>query len=80
MALYPEVQQKAQTELDAVVGLSRLPVFGDRDALPYVNAVVKECFWWNATLPLGVAHATLMDDIIEGYYIPRHTTVFVNAW
>ena len=54
MALYPEVQQKAQTELDAVVGLSRLPVFGDRDALPYVNAVVKECFRWNATLPLGI--------------------------
>ena len=80
MALYPEVQQKAQTELDAVVGLSRLPVFGDRDALPYVNAVVKECFRWNATLPLGVAHATLMDDIYGGYYIPRHTTVFVNAW
>ena len=80
MSLYPGVQARAREELDRVVGSICLPELKDRDALPYVNAVVKECFRWNATLPLGVAHATLMDDIIEGYYIPRHTTVFVNAW
>ncbi|TBU62200.1 cytochrome P450 [Dichomitus squalens] len=80
MTLHPEVQKKAQAELDAAVGPSRLPIFGDRSALPYVNAIVKECFRWNATLPLGVAHATLADDTYEGYHIPKQTTVFVNAW
>ena len=42
MALYPEVQKKAQAEIDAVVGQNRLPDFHDRPSLPYTNAIVKE--------------------------------------
>ena len=41
MALYPDVQKKAQAEIDAVVGPNRLPDFHDRSSLPYINAVVK---------------------------------------
>lgn len=39
MTLYPEVQKKAQEELDRVVGHERLPEFQDRDNLPYLNAL-----------------------------------------
>jgi Cytochrome P450 len=53
MALYPEVQKKAQAEIDAVVGPNRLPDFHDRPTLPYINAVVKESSRWNLVLPLG---------------------------
>lgn len=53
MALYPDVQRKAQAELDAVVGGSRLPDFSDRDSLPYINALVKESMRWNQVTPLG---------------------------
>ena len=53
MALYPEVQKKAQAEIDAVVGPNRLPDFHDRPSLPYVNAVVKESSRWNLVAPLG---------------------------
>jgi hypothetical protein len=42
MLLYPEVQMKAQKELDAVVGQDRLPEFSDRPSLPYINAILKE--------------------------------------
>jgi hypothetical protein len=42
MTLFPDKQQKAQQELDSVVGLDRLPEFSDRSALPYVDAVVQE--------------------------------------
>ena len=42
MLLYPEVQMKAQKELDAVVGQDRLPEFSDRSLLPYTNAILKE--------------------------------------
>jgi len=42
MLLYPEVQMKAQKELDAVVGQDRLPEFSDRTSLPYTNAILKE--------------------------------------
>jgi cytochrome P450 len=53
MALYPEVQRKAQTEIDQVVGNSRLPDFSDEDALPYVQAVLKEVLRWHPVAPLG---------------------------
>ena len=54
MGLYPEVQKKAQAEIDAVVGPNRLPDFQDRPSLPYINAVVKESSRWNLVGPLGM--------------------------
>ena len=53
MALYPEVQKKAQAEIDSVVGPNRLPNFEDRPSLPYINAVVKESMRWHVPAPLG---------------------------
>ena len=49
MALHPEIQKKAQEEIDRVVGPTRLPGFGDRDALPYISALVKELLRYTAT-------------------------------
>ena len=53
MVLFPEVQAKAQAELDAVVGTERLPCFNDRDSLPYINAICKEVLRWHSITPLG---------------------------
>jgi hypothetical protein len=53
MALYPEVQKKAQAEIDAVVGPNRFPDFHDRPSLPYIDAVLKELSRWNLVVPLG---------------------------
>ena len=53
MALYPEVQKKAQEEIDSVIGPNRLPNFEDRPSLPYINAVVKESMRWHVPAPLG---------------------------
>ena len=52
MVLYPDVQRKAQEELDRVVGRDRLPDLSDRDALPYVNAVLKEIFRWQPIIAM----------------------------
>ncbi len=52
MQLYPEVQRKAQAEIDAVVGPDRIPTFSNRPDLPYIDAVVKEVLRWNAVVPL----------------------------
>ena len=76
MALYPEVQKKAQAEIDAVVGPNRLPDFRDRPSLPYINAVLKESTRWNLVAPLGSYFVIIMATIIlmgsEGF--PRMTT------
>ena len=53
MVLYPEVQVKAQRELDRVIGRGRLPNFSDYGTLPYVDAIVKESLRWNPVVPLG---------------------------
>ncbi|OCH88065.1 CyP450 monooxygenase [Obba rivulosa] len=80
MVLYPEVQKKAQAELEAVVGPSRLPEFSDRDALPYVNAIVMECMRWMPVIPLGVPHASISNDVYDGYHIPKGSVVIGNSW
>jgi hypothetical protein len=56
MVLYPEVQRKAQAEIDAVVGKDRLPDFSDRPLLPYVSAVCEEALRWHPVVPLGTRH------------------------
>lgn len=57
MIQHPEILQKAQKELDSVVGNSRLPTFSDRANLPYVNAVVNETLRLSSPVPLGQSHA-----------------------
>ena len=42
MTLHPEVQMRAQNEIDQVVGDGRLPDLSDRAKLPYCNALLKE--------------------------------------
>jgi len=53
MVLYPEVQKRAQAEIDSVIGRDRLPTFDDRASLPYVESVLRETFRWHPILPLG---------------------------
>jgi cytochrome P450 len=73
MALFPDVQKKAQAEIDAVIGHSRLPTFADRSGLPYIDAVVKEVLRWHPVAPLGVPHMTTKDDVYNDYSIPKNT-------
>jgi cytochrome P450 len=42
MTLFPDKQQKAQQEIDAIIGLTRLPEFSDRSSLPYIEAMLQE--------------------------------------
>lgn len=53
MALHPETLQKAQAELDRVVGTERMPRIDDRAGLPYVDAVIRETLRWHPAVPLG---------------------------
>ncbi|KAJ2919402.1 hypothetical protein MD484_g974, partial [Candolleomyces efflorescens] len=80
LANYPEVQAKAQAEIDAVVGGDRLPSILDREHLPYVHALIKEVGRWHSVVPLGVAHANAKDDEYDGYFIPKGTLIIQNVW
>lgn len=80
MIIYPEIQKKAQAQLDEVVGENRLPNFADRPSLPYIDALVRESVRWQPVLPLGVPHRLLADDEYNGYFIPKGTLVIANQW
>ncbi|KAJ7769578.1 cytochrome P450 [Mycena maculata] len=80
MLSFPEAQTRAQAELDAVVGRSRLPTFADYDHLPYLRALIKEVLRWTPVDPLGVPHRLIDDDYYEGHWIPKGTIVIGNVW
>ncbi|KAI0301726.1 cytochrome P450 [Multifurca ochricompacta] len=77
--LHPEIQKKAQEEIDAVTGRERFPSFEDRPRLPFVDAICKEVLRWMPVTPL-VPHAVTQDDVYEGLFIPKGAIVFGNTW
>ena len=58
MELYPDVQKKAQQEIDRVTGGNRLPTLDDYDALPYMRDLVKEVIRWAPVAPIGASSRT----------------------
>lgn len=80
MTIYPEMQRKAQDEIDRVLGAGRHPKVADRASLPYIDAVVKEVLRWHPVAPMGIPHMSIGDDICEGYFIPKGSLVMPNIW
>ena len=75
MAKATASQQKAQQELDRVVGRDRLPTMADIPSLPYVRAILLEVMRWHPVTPLGVPHRVMIDDVYKGYQIPGGSVV-----
>jgi cytochrome P450 len=66
MLLFPDVQKKAQDEIDRVVGSKRLPVMEDLSDLQYIRACMKETLRWMPTTILGA--------------VPKGAGVMNNVW
>ncbi|KIL57118.1 hypothetical protein M378DRAFT_16464 [Amanita muscaria Koide BX008] len=80
MTLHPDVQKRAQEEIDRVVGKDRLPTIGDQDNLVYVGALIKEVLRFAPVAPLGLPHRAMDEDTYMGHRIPRGATVIANIW
>ena len=80
MAIHPEVQKRAQRELDQLLGGERLPTLSDQDDLPYISAMIKEIYRWHVPLPVSVPKLLGEDDIYNGYLLPKGATVLENIW
>ncbi|KAH9047995.1 cytochrome P450 [Lactarius deliciosus] len=78
MLAFPEVQVRAHTELDQVIGRGRPPTFADLPSLPYILAMTKEVLRWSPPLPFGIPHASSTNDWYEGMFIPKGTIVLPN--
>jgi len=80
MTTYPEVQKKAQAQIDTVVGEDRSPQWQDYCQLPYVAQCVKEIIRWRPVTLLAFPHALAQDDWVDGKLLPKGTVVIINAW
>ncbi|KAK7049423.1 hypothetical protein VNI00_006024 [Paramarasmius palmivorus] len=80
MARHPHVQRKAQEQIDDLLDGARLPTWGDRSDLQYVEAIMRETFRWRPVTTLGFFHSTLSDDMVNGYFIPKGTAISGNIW
>lgn len=83
MILHPEIQKKAQKEIDTAFGDSLPSLDGGMEGamgLPYLQACVKETLRWLPAAPLGLPHCVTQDDEYLGYKIPKGATVLLNIW
>ena len=76
----PEVQQMLHRELDQVIGPDRLPELADKKNLPYLEATITETLRLSSLISLSVPHKTTVDTTLQGYSIPKGTTVLMNLW
>ena len=75
MIIHPEIQRRAQAELDAVVGPHRLPNLQDRADLPYLGAIQKEIYRWAAIVPLGESYKASHFKYVFYSLVYRYSTL-----
>ncbi|KAL9107790.1 MAG: hypothetical protein Q9187_008378 [Circinaria calcarea] len=81
MVLFPDVQRKAQEEIDRIVGPDRLPNVDDSQNLQYIRGCIKESLRWMPTAILGIIpHALMKDDEYMGYRLPKGAGVLLNVY
>ncbi|XP_018325402.1 probable cytochrome P450 303a1 [Agrilus planipennis] len=78
LVLNPQVQTKCQEEIDRVIGRDRLPTLNDRSQLQYVEATVLEALRHFGGRAFAVPHRALEDTYLDGYLIPKDTTILAN--
>ncbi|ORY55870.1 cytochrome P450 [Pseudomassariella vexata] len=81
MVAYPEIQKRAQEEVDGMFGMEGVKRGKvNAGALPFLKACFLETLRWRPILPLAIPHATTQDDVYHGYLIPANTTIIMNVW
>ncbi|EMP36488.1 Cytochrome P450 2J2 [Chelonia mydas] len=78
MAIYPDIQERVQVEIDTVIGQARQPAMGDRDNMPYTNAVIHEVQRISNIVPLNVPRMATSDTTLAGFYVPKGTILIPN--
>lgn len=71
---------RAQEELDLIVGKERWVEDSDIKNLVYLQAIVKETLRLYPPGPLAVPHEAREDCTVCGFHVPKGTRLFVNLW
>lgn len=80
IACNPEVQKKAQQQIDAVIGVERTPQWEDYADIPYVAQIQKETLRWRSVTVSGMPHMAREDDTYKGFSIPKGARTMQSTW
>ncbi|CAN1164011.1 Cytochrome P450 81C13 [Linum perenne] len=76
----PRVMNKLKIEIDNTIGNGRLMNEQDIPKLPYLKCVINETLRLYPPAPLLLPHCSSDSCTVEGYQIPKDTTLMVNMW
>nr|XP_039268842.1 cytochrome P450 2U1-like [Styela clava] len=77
---YPECQEKIAAEVAKAIGEDRIPSMRHRDEMPYTCAFIQELMRHRTLVPLSIFHKTNKEATLNGYTIPKNTTIAPNLW
>uniref|UniRef100_A0A803NEL1 Cytochrome P450 n=1 Tax=Chenopodium quinoa TaxID=63459 RepID=A0A803NEL1_CHEQI len=81
MVVHPDIQAKAQAEIDSVVGVNRQVADSDLPNLPYLQAILKETLRVHPPGPLlSWARLSIHDTHVGPHFVPAGTTAMVNMY
>ncbi|KAL3513070.1 hypothetical protein ACH5RR_025787 [Cinchona calisaya] len=76
----PKILAQAQEELDTIVGPDRLVTEADLTQLTFLQAIIKETFRLHPSTPLSLPRMAAESCEINGYFVPKGSTLLVNVW
>uniref|UniRef100_A0A669Q0W4 Cytochrome P450 family 2 subfamily J member 2 n=1 Tax=Phasianus colchicus TaxID=9054 RepID=A0A669Q0W4_PHACC len=78
MVQYPEIQERVQREIEAVLEPSHVISYEDRKRLPYTNAVIHETLRYSNITSVGVPRLCVRNTTLLGFHIKKGTLVLPN--
>ena len=77
---YPEMQRRAQEELDQVVGCNRLLTIENENDLPFCHAIIKEVERTRNPFWLGMPHVASEDFVHKDRFILKDIVCILNTY
>lgn len=75
-----DLQDRIYKEIDDVIGSDEFPSLSHKKMLPTLEAFTAETQRKANLVPLAIPHKTTVDTVLEGYNIPKGTTILANLW
>ncbi|CAK8674850.1 unnamed protein product [Clavelina lepadiformis] len=77
---YPETQRNLRKEINRVIDAYGNVCMYHKPNMPYTNAFIQELMRYRTLAPLSVPHKTTESSELNGYFIPKGTTILPNLW
>ncbi|CAH1954950.1 unnamed protein product [Acanthoscelides obtectus] len=78
MILYPDIQKKVHYSIDNAFQKNESISYQDRQRVSFIEAVILEVERYYAVVPINGPRRVLRDTELEGYHIPKDTTVLIS--